>query len=42
MYRVELYLRIRMACMVDGMSIKKAAQMFGLCQTATFSSLNSY
>ena len=30
MYQVELYLRVRRACMVDGMSIREASRMFGL------------
>ena len=30
MYQVELYLRVRRACMVDGMSIRKASRVFGL------------
>ena len=30
MYRVELYLRVRRACMVDGMSIREASRIFGL------------
>ena len=30
MYLVELYLRVRRACMVDGMSIREASRMFGL------------
>lgn len=30
MYQVELYARARRACMVDGMSIRKAARVFGL------------
>ena len=30
MYRVELYLRVRRACMVDGMSIREASGVFGL------------
>ena len=30
MYRVELYLRVRRACMVDGMSIREASCVFGL------------
>jgi transposase len=30
MYRVELYLRVRRACHVEGMSIREAARMFGL------------
>ena len=30
MYQVELYLRVRRACMVDGMSIWKASRKFGV------------
>ena len=30
MYRVELYLRVRRACIVDGMSIREASRVFGL------------
>ena len=30
MYQVELYLRVRRACMVDGMSIREASGVFGL------------
>ena len=30
MYKVELYARVRRACMVDGMSIREAARVFGL------------
>ena len=30
MYKVELYVRVRRACMVDGMSTRKAARVFGL------------
>ena len=30
MYQVELYARVRRACMVDGMSTRKAARVFGL------------
>ena len=30
MYEVELYLRVRRACMVDGMSIREASRLFGL------------
>ena len=30
MYRVELYLRVRRACMVDGMSLREASGVFGL------------
>ncbi len=30
MYRVELYLRVRRACHVEGMSIREAARVFGL------------
>ena len=30
MYEVELYLRVRRACMVDGMSIREAFRVFGL------------
>ena len=30
MYEVELYLRDRRACMVDGMSIREASRVFGL------------
>ena len=30
MYKVEVYLRVRVAVMVEGMSIREAARMFGL------------
>ena len=30
MYQVELYVRVRRACMVDGMSTREAARVFGL------------
>ena len=30
MYRVELYTRVRRACMVEGMSTREAARVFGL------------
>ena len=30
MYKVELYARVRRACMVEGMSSREAAQVFGL------------
>ena len=30
MYRVELYARVRWACMVEGMSTREAARVFGL------------
>ena len=30
MYKVELYARVRRACMVDGMSTREAARVFGL------------
>ena len=30
MYRLELYLRVRRVCMVDGMSIREASRVFGL------------
>jgi transposase len=30
MYRVELYLRVRRACHVEGMSVREAARVFGL------------
>ena len=30
MYKVELYVRARQACMVDGMSTREAARVFGL------------
>ena len=30
MYRVDVYLRVRRAVMVDGMSVREAAQVFGL------------
>ena len=30
MYHVELYLRVRRACMVDGMSVREASRVFGL------------
>ena len=30
MYRVEMYARVRRACMVEGMGIREAAREFGL------------
>ena len=30
MYKVELYVRMRRACMVEGMSTREAARVFGL------------
>ena len=30
MYKVEMYLRVRRACFVDGMSAREAARVFGL------------
>ena len=30
MYKVELYVRVRRACMVEGMSSREAARVFGL------------
>ena len=30
MYQVELYLRVRRACMVDGMSVREASRVFGV------------
>ena len=30
MYRVDVYLRVRRAVMVEGMSIREASRMFGL------------
>ena len=30
MYKVEMYVRVRRACMVEGMSIREAARVFGL------------
>ena len=30
MYSVELYMRVRRACMIDGMSIRQASRVFGL------------
>ena len=30
MYKLEMYLRVRRACFVDGMSIREAARVFGL------------
>ena len=32
MYRVDVYLRVRRAVMVDGMSMQEAARTFGLHQ----------
>ena len=29
-YKVELYVRVRRACMVEGMSTREAARVFGL------------
>ena len=29
MYKVELYVRVRRACMVEGMSTREAARVFG-------------
>ena len=34
MYHVELYLRVRRACMVDGMSVREASRVFGLRRDA--------
>ena len=30
MYKVEMYARVRRACMVEGLSIREAAREFGL------------
>ena len=30
MYYVELYARVRRACMVEGMSVREASRVFGL------------
>ena len=30
MYKVDLYVRVRRACMVEGMSTREAARVFGL------------
>ena len=30
MYKVDVYLRVRRAVMVDGMSIREASRVFGL------------
>ena len=30
MYSAELYMRVRRACMVDGMSVREASRVFGL------------
>ena len=30
MYTVDMYFRVRRACMVDGMSIREASRVFGL------------
>ena len=30
MYKVDLYVRVRRACMVEGMSSREAARVFGL------------
>ena len=30
MYHVELYARVRRACMVEGMSLREASRVFGL------------
>ena len=30
MYQVEMYLRLRRACMVEGMSVREASRVFGL------------
>ena len=30
MYHVEIYVRIRRACMVEGMSVREASRVFGL------------
>ena len=32
MYKVEMYARVRRACMVEGLSIREAAREFGLHQ----------
>ena len=29
MYHVELYARVRLACMVEGMSLREASRVFG-------------
>ena len=30
MYEVEMYLRVRRACMVEGVSVREASRVFGL------------
>ena len=30
MYHVEMYARVRRACMVEGMSVREASRVFGL------------
>ncbi len=30
MYQVEMYLRLRRACMVEGVSVREASRVFGL------------
>ena len=30
MYKVELYARVRRACLAEGMSVREAARVFGL------------
>ena len=30
MYTVDMYLRVRRACMVEGMSVREASRVFGL------------
>ena len=30
MYHVEIYVRVRRACMVEGMSVREASRVFGL------------
>ena len=34
MYPVDMYLRVRRACMVEGMSLREASRMFGLHRDA--------
>ena len=40
MYQVELYLRVRRVCHVEGMSIREAARVFGLHRDTVRKMLN--
>ena len=41
MYTVDLYLRVRLACHVDGLSQREAASRFGIARGATVPSIYS-